>query len=55
MVGLQSPVVRSRNMSLQALERWPRDAWPDEARTLLTAVADADPDEQVRAKAQQLL
>ncbi len=55
MVGLQSPVVRSRNMSLQALELWPVDAWPDGARKLLEAVAGGDPDEDVRARARRLL
>ena len=55
MVGLRSPTVRNRNISLQALGHWPAHAWPDGARTLLTAMAGGDPDEQVRDRAQQLL
>ena len=55
MVGLKSPVIGSRNVSLRALERWPAEVWPDGARTLVAAVADNDPDESVRATAQCLL
>ena len=55
MVGLRSPTVRNWNMSLQALELWPADTWPDGARPLIAAVADGDPDEDVRARARRLL
>ena len=55
MVGLRSPTVRNRNMSLQALEFWPADTWPDGAGPLIAAVADGDPDEDVRARARSLL
>ena len=55
MVGLRSPTVRNRNISLHALDLWPADAWPDGARSLIAAIADDDPDEDVCARAQQLL
>jgi hypothetical protein len=53
-VGLRSPEIRSRNMSLRALELWPAEAWPDGAEALVTAIADGDPDEDVRARAREL-
>lgn len=33
--GLRSPVVRNRNMAVRALAAWGREAWPEEAETLL--------------------
>lgn len=30
--GLQSPVVRNRNMALRAFKKWSRDLWPAEVR-----------------------
>ena len=37
--GLRSPVVRNRNMALQAFLAWPRDRWPAEALGLLQRAA----------------
>jgi len=34
-LGIQSSVVRNRNMALNALQEWPREQWPAEALTLL--------------------
>jgi hypothetical protein len=55
LVGLHSPVVRNRNMSLQALSRWPRDTWPTTADTLVSRLAASDPDEQTRELAAEIL
>jgi hypothetical protein len=54
LVGLQSPLTRSRTMSLGALEQWPVEVWPEGARALVAAVADGDPSEPVRAQARDL-
>jgi hypothetical protein len=54
MIGLQSPLIRSRNMSLRALELWPVEVWPEGARALVASVADGDPSESVRAQARDL-
>jgi len=54
MIGLQSPLIRSRNMSLRALEQWPVEVWPEGARALVASVADCDPSESVRAQARDL-
>lgn len=54
MIGLQSPVTSSRNMSLIALEQWPVEVWPEGARALVASVADGDPSEPVRALAREL-
>lgn len=34
-MGIQSSVVRNRNMALNALQAWPREQWPAEALALL--------------------
>ena len=53
-VGLRSPVVRGRNMSLAALEAWPRALWPAGAADLVGRMAAADPDDHVRGRAAEL-
>jgi hypothetical protein len=54
MIGLQSPLIRSRHMSLRALEQWPVEVWPEGARALVASVAEGDPDEDIRAQAIEL-
>jgi hypothetical protein len=54
MIGLQSPLIRNRNISLRTLEQWPVEVWPDGARALVASVADGDPDEDIRAQANEL-
>jgi hypothetical protein len=49
LIGLQSPVVRNRNMSLNVLRAWPRESWPEGARELTERLAKADPKEKTRA------
>lgn len=41
--GLQSPVVRNRNMAVHALAAWTRAAWPEGAETLLGRAFAAEP------------
>jgi hypothetical protein len=47
--GLQSPTVRNRNMSVQALSTWPRTTWPADAEQLLRDAIAAEPDDRTRA------
>ncbi len=47
--GLQSPVVRNRNMAIQALAAWDRTAWPVEAEALLRRAIEAEPKDETRA------
>jgi hypothetical protein len=51
LIGLQSPVVRNRNMSLNVLKEWPPESWPHGARELTEGLAAADPNEKTRALA----
>ena len=53
-VGLQSPVIRNRNMALAALQQWPREAWPERSRDLIATIAASDPNEQTRGLASEL-
>lgn len=55
LVGLRSPVTRNRNMALNALRQWPPPVWPVDARSAVARLASADPDEQTRALASQVL
>ena len=55
LIGLQSPVVRNRNMSLNVLKRWPPQTWPAGARDLAERLAMTDPSEQTRAFAAEVL
>jgi hypothetical protein len=48
--GLRSPVVRNRNMALQAFLAWPRDRWPAEALGLLQKAARSEPNEDLRGR-----
>jgi hypothetical protein len=54
-VGLQSPLTRNRYMALNALQRWPAESWPPEARGLAEAAAAADPDDTTRELAGAVL
>lgn len=53
--GLRSPVVRNRNMALEALSPWGMDAWPVDARGLLQAALREEPDDGVREHFRTLL
>jgi hypothetical protein len=55
LVGLESPVVRNRNMSLNALKNWPRDVWPKKALDLLTEMARTEPEQRTRELVKEIL
>lgn len=55
LLGLASPTVRNRNMSLTALHEWPRTDWPDAALDLLRQIAENDPNEHTRHLARELV
>jgi len=55
LAGLQSPVVRNRNMALQCLKTWPRETWPDGAADLARRLAHSDPNEHAREFAIEVL
>lgn len=54
-VGLQSPVIRNRNMALKALEAWRTEAWPAGARQLVEHLAKHDPYEATQELARDLV
>lgn len=45
--GLLSPVVRNRNMAIDALEAWDRAQWTDEIRDSLARARATEPDEDL--------
>jgi hypothetical protein len=53
--GLSSPVVRNRNMAINALTNWPRDAWPDAATPALRTALLAEPADKIRQRLVDLL
>ena len=55
LVGLKSPVVRNRNMSLNILKAWSPAMWPVGARELAEDLAKGDPNEKVRMFAAEVL
>jgi hypothetical protein len=55
LAALRSPVIRNRNMTLNALRSWPRDRWPDGVEGLVRQVAASDPDPRVREHAAEVL
>ncbi|WP_332641948.1 hypothetical protein [Aeromicrobium sp.] len=55
LIGLQSPMTRNRNMSLNALSDWPREQWPPGAEELVQRLATADPNEHAREHAGEVL
>jgi hypothetical protein len=53
--GLNSPVVRNRNMAVTALAGWPRGEWSDGLEKSLQQAAGDEPDEGVRERMQMAL
>src|SRR5258708_7972517 len=53
--GLQSPVVRNRNMAVRAFEAWERDTWPAEAQSVLATACEKEPDSKLRGNLRKLL
>lgn len=54
-VGLKSPVIRNRNMSLMALKHWGRDFWQDDTETLLRALLEVEPNDATCTLIRELL
>lgn len=48
--GLRSPVVRNRNMSINALSEWGKDKWPETAEATLKQAISIEPKEDVRKR-----
>lgn len=55
LVGLQSPAIRNRIMSLKALADWPEEYWPGGVTDLLRATAATDPHNGAREMARELV
>lgn len=53
--GLRSPVVRNRNMALNALAAWPRTERPREIETALERAAGCEPREDTRERMHRVL
>lgn len=53
--GLQSPVVRNRNMAVRALAAWDAAAWPMEAEAVLTQAIADEPDDVIRETMRKVL
>lgn len=53
--GLRSPVVRNRNMAINALGAWPRESWSDETRAFIIEACDSEPEQDVRQRLTCLL
>jgi len=55
--GLQSPIIRNRNMALSALEQWHHNSpeWHGTIQPVLRTLHAQEPDEEVRARLQALL
>jgi hypothetical protein len=53
--ALKSPVVRNRNMAIQALAAWGRDRWTPEIEQALVDALQAEPVQDVRGRMEELL
>ena len=53
--GLNSPVVRNRNMALNALEGWGSENWPSEVPKTLLAAMEIEPVEDVKERLEKLI
>ncbi|WFU05754.1 hypothetical protein QA648_21545 (plasmid) [Rhizobium sp. CB3171] len=53
--GLQSPVVRNRNMSIRAISGWDRKNWPQEALAALKRLKEIEPNGDIRNRIEDLL
>lgn len=53
--GLGSPVIRNRNMAIQALTVWPFESWTDNMKVFIKRAHDIDPDSKVQQRLQHLL
>ncbi|MFL6439924.1 MAG: hypothetical protein ACJ71Q_20295 [Terriglobales bacterium] len=53
--GLQSPVIRNRNMAIRALSAWPRESWPPEAMALILEAYGSELNEHAKTALANLL
>jgi len=53
--GLHSPAVRNRNMAINALALWQREAWPADATALVLKAHELEPVDSVKRRLQDLL
>lgn len=53
--ALDSPVIRNRHMALRALNGWPAENWPSDARAVLEAMISVEPDAEIKRNATRLL
>jgi hypothetical protein len=54
-IGLRARSVRTRNMAINALRDWGRDAWQDDAEPELSAALRREPDDEVRNRLSDLM
>ncbi len=54
-LGLQSPLTRNRNMSLNALKAWPVTVWPEGVEDVLCSLVISDAYESTQELAQEVL
>lgn len=55
LIGLNSPVVRSRNLALNAIESWDRQLWSPELKHALKTLAQNEPNEDTKQRVMVLL
>jgi len=53
--GLQSPVIRNRNMALNALSGWEKGEWPTAAGSALEHALASEPDQDIKQRIRELL
>jgi hypothetical protein len=53
--GLRSPVVRNRNMAINALTSWDRNSWGPEIQTTISNARDVEPAADVKKRLESLL
>ena len=54
-VAMRGRTIRCRNMALNALAAWGRDAWPADAEDVLTRALEIEPDDTVRNRIRAVL
>ncbi|WP_392558837.1 hypothetical protein [Orbus mooreae] len=55
LIGLNSPVIRNRNMALNAIESWDRQLWSPELKHVLKTLAQNEPNEDTKQRVITLL
>lgn len=53
--GLNSPVVRNRNMALKALKAWSKGSWPQEVMPILKRLVQIEPNEHTKKLIEEVL